>query len=100
MFVEETIQHCPRCDEVTPHSRRRVAVPTILAVTAGVGALLSVANGSFGLGGVLLAAAAPCYLNDRERYWPIQCERCRGKARHELKKTKPTLDGNTEIQLF
>lgn len=95
MFTHETVQHCATCDEVTPHSRRTVAVPKVLAVCCSV-----LAGVWWPAGGILLVPAAFLLLHDRERSWRIRCERCRAKKLAELRRTKPTLDGSTEINLF
>jgi hypothetical protein len=102
MFLHETVQHCTTCDELTPHNRRVIALPKLLSALA-----LAVAGwcflrsaGSWLLGGILLVAVAYGLLHDRERSWAVHCERCRGKKLRGLGRTKPTLDGSTEINLF
>ncbi len=101
MFLRETIQHCPQCDAVTPHSRRRIPLPRIVALAALVGAAVCFWAGSewFVAAGLLLVAALFVLLLDRDRFWHVRCERCRTKLRVQLRKTKPTLDGRTEINL-
>ena len=102
MFIRETIQCCNQCQERTPHSwRTRLSLSMCFALFAAL----------FGIGCSILlqwwpvallsfAIAAFAFSRDRERGWHIACERCRGKQVAELRKTKPTLDGRTEIQLF
>ncbi len=99
MFLREVVQHCPVCQEVTPHSSRTVAVPKVLSLAflGGAGlcawpgleySRLAVILGSLGL--ILLT-------RDRGKMWRIHCERCRTKKLAEVARTKPTLDGTTTI---
>jgi hypothetical protein len=102
MFLRESVQSCPRCAEVTPHSRRVIAVPAILGLV-----VLAMAGGCLLRGDLWTVAALPLlllgafvFLKDREQSWSIHCERCRGRQRLEVRRQKPKLDGNTEINLF
>ena len=101
MFLHESAERCPRCEEVTPHSRRRIALPKVAATTAGLGAVWCCWRGSgwFVVAGGLLAAGLLGMLYDREKLWHVHCERCRTKKLALPRKTKPTLDGNTEINI-
>ena len=102
MLLRESVQHCAVCDEVTPHSRRVVAGPVLLAAAALVGAarcfLPDIPRPL--LGGALVGVSLLVLAWDRERFKRIRCERCRGRKLRELRRTKPTLDGNTEIGPF
>ncbi|MDA1263951.1 MAG: hypothetical protein O2816_02590 [Planctomycetota bacterium] len=102
MFLRETVQYCSACEETTPHSRRIVAVPKLVGLLALVGAGWSLFQdaGWWLLGGLLLVVAILLLLHARERSWGTHCVRCRGKQLAELRGTKPTLDGTTEINLF
>jgi hypothetical protein len=99
VFLRETIEPCPTCGELTPHSRRRVAV------IATLGALLLVGAAWLALAGAGLSAALPAFAGlllirlDRERSAHVACERCRAKRRHLVRRSRPSLDGNTEINL-
>lgn len=53
----------------------------------------------FLLGGIFLAASILIVLSDRERFWHVRCVRCRTRLLVELRRTKPTLDGHTEINI-
>lgn len=101
LLLRESVRRCPQCDSITPHSRRIVALPLIC-----VGAILIAAGWCFfhavewcALGGILVYAAIVMLLRDREKFWGTHCERCRWKKLVELRRTKPTLDGNTEINI-
>jgi len=102
MFLRETVQLCSTCNEVTPHSRRVVSLPKILAALLAALAAWCLATGeAWGVLGVGLLVIALVVLSfDLGRHWGTRCERCRGKQVARSSKTKPTLDGNTEIQLF
>lgn len=102
MFLRENVQPCPRCAEVAPHSRRLIAVPAILGLV-----VLATAGGFFLRGDLWTFAAWPLlflgafvFLEDRGRSWSIHCERCRAKRLVEVRRQRPKLDGNTEINLF
>ena len=102
MLVVEDSRFCSQCGTVTPHSRRRLAVPKIAAGTLwGTGAWLCWTGGMRILLGVgLLFLGLLALLLDRERFWRVPCERCRTHRRAALRRTKPTLDGRTEISFF
>ena len=101
MFLRETVQHCSVCEETTPHCRRVVPVLKGLCVLALVGAGWCFLDDAFGwpFGVLLLVAAVYALLFDRERHWGTHCVRCRGKLLAEVRRSKPTLDGNTEINV-
>lgn len=102
MLLHEAVQRCPRCEEVTPHSRRVLPLRKVL----GAAGLATAAWCWFQdadlwpLAALLLAAALFTLLRDRERLADMHCERCRGKQLAELRRKKPTLDGDTEISIF
>ncbi len=100
MKVHESVRRCSECEEVTPHSRRVVAVPRVLGGAALIGAGLCFLQGVWFLGGLILVLTVFLFLHDREKFWAIHCERCRGRKLRELQRTKPTLDGNTEINIL
>ena len=102
MFLRESVQLCPQCEELTPHSDRVVVLPKLL-----VGSLLIFAAWCFFqdvfawvAGGLLLGLALFVHLSSREKSLEIRCERCRGKKLLAVRRAKPTLDGNTEINIL
>lgn len=107
MFVREYVQRCAQCEEATPHSRRLVALPTIVSIACFLGAACclvaawSFLDGPAGwmLGALLSFAGLFVLLRDREKCWAVACERCRGKKVVAIRRTKPRLDGNTEINI-
>jgi hypothetical protein len=101
MFESESVERCSECGESTPHSRRRIALPKLVATAAILWAAWCVWLGRGGyLGpGMLLAVGLFVVLQDRESFWHVHCVRCRTKKQAELRKTKPTLDGTTEINI-
>lgn len=102
MLLHETVQRCSTCREVTPHSRRLVAVPKLLSalVLAGAGWCFWKETPWRVLGGLLLLTAIHALLRDREGCWAVRCERCRGKELRALSRTRPTLGSHTEINLL
>ena len=101
MFLRGSIRHCPRCEEVTPHSQRRIALPKLVAATAVVAAAVCgwAGSGQFFGAGLLLVVALFILLYDRDSFRIVRCERCRAKLRAQLRKTKPMLDGHTVINI-
>ncbi len=101
MLLRESVQRCSACAEVTPHCRRIVALPKVFAVAAAIGAGGCFLQGRewWPAGGVLLVAAVFLLLRDRDKHWGIHCVRCRGKQLAKLRRTKPTLDGRTTIDI-
>jgi hypothetical protein len=102
LLLRESVERCLQCDSVTPHSRRIVALPLICVAAillAAVWGFFQQEVQWYGLGGILVYAAIVMLLRDREKFWGTRCERCRGKKLRELRRTKPTLDGNTEINI-
>jgi hypothetical protein len=98
MWNVEAVKTCGECRTVTPHSRRRVSVPVVAALAVlGITVWVAVSTGSplVPLVGVFLGFGV--LAADRERCWHIACERCRGKARVALRRTKP--GPHTEIFL-
>ena len=102
MWVTTSVERCAVCDELTPHSRRWVAVPKLLSLALLAGATVCFTGETWVwfAGWILLGLALYVYTRDRERCWRIHCERCRGRELRLLGKTKPTLDGNTEINVL
>jgi hypothetical protein len=49
---------------------------------------------------VLVLAATYVLARERESFRHVACERCRGKRVAELRRTKPKLDGTTEISVI
>lgn len=96
-LVHEYVDRCSTCQEATPHSRRWVAIPLVVAVLlAGTAGWLCWLGGARAGAGVLLGMVALWLpLKDRERYWRIRCERCRWKQRRALRATKPGLGRGT-----
>lgn len=99
MFLHEYVRRCPQCEEVTPHSRRRLALPKVVGIAALAGAAWCLSRDTewWPLGGILIAGGVLVLLHDREKFWRVRCERCRGRKLRELRATKPTLDGQTVI---
>ena len=101
MFLIEGCKHCPVCNTVTPHSRRWFSVALCFAAAfALLGASMLFIEPRDPVGGLIfffIALAIAAF--DRERMWRIRCERCRGRARREVAKTKPDLK-NTEINIL
>lgn len=102
MFLHETVEHCDQCDATTPHSRRGFAPVRWLAIGLFLAGVYCVYLGAvwIALGAVLCFAGLFAFRLDYETYKHVPCERCRGKLWMKNRDTKPTLDGNTEIQLF
>ncbi len=102
MFLRETIETCPTCDEVTPHSRRKPVcawvVGSVVILSSGVVALL----GRYAplLAGLLWAFLLYFVLRYRQSGQQIACVRCRTKSRVSSRRNRPKLDGSTEISLF
>ena len=101
MLVREYVQRCASCKEMTPHSRRVVALPKILALVGMIGAGVCVAlSGEPWLpAGSLMGVSLLLLLRDRERCWSIACERCRWKERRHYLNAGPTLDSRTTFDL-
>jgi len=102
MFVRETIERCADCGELTPHSTHRLPLAPVFA-----GACLAAAGWCCYLGeelallGVLLLVVGLVVVGrDHYRYRHVPWERCRVKRVARYRKTRPTLDGNTEIHLL
>jgi len=101
MFAVESCRHCPVCDTVTPHSRRRFSVAWCAAsgfaiVAAG---MFSIEPTNVADGFIFAFIALAIVAFDRERAWHVRCERCRDRARRELAKTKPDLE-TTQIDVL
>ncbi len=99
----ETSEYCQSCQEITAHSRHRLGLRTWLALALlGAAAYVTLSwpspYGYFAL--VLVYLALILRSADKRRHRDIACERCRDRALEQEKRTRPTLDGNTEIQLF
>jgi hypothetical protein len=99
LLRRECVRHCAACGETTPHSRRVVAVPVLLAAVLGLGgaACFLLDEPWWVVGGLLLLIAAVVFMHDRERYWRVACERCRGKRVNEVRATRPGLGSTTII---
>ncbi|MFT7677361.1 MAG: hypothetical protein ACI8QC_001339 [Planctomycetota bacterium] len=102
MLQIEDVRHCVNCEEQTPHLRH--ALPLYKLVGAAVLLAFSVflLRGSeltmVGWGFVLLALLL--YRNARRHPRHIHCNRCREKAQRALRRTQPTLDGHTTIDIL
>lgn len=90
MLLVETIRYCSTCSELTPHSRRRIALPKLLAALALAGAVWCARSGEERyMASILLGMGAlSLVLVDRERFWSIRCERCRWKKRAADRETR------------
>jgi hypothetical protein len=98
----QCVRHCAACGETTPHSRRVVALPVLFAAAVGLAGLACFPVGdAWWIPGVLLLVLAACvFLWDRERYWRIACERCRGKRVAEVRANNPRLGSTTNFDPF
>ncbi len=95
----EYVKHCETCEEKTPHSRRSFSAARALVTALLLFAVLVTVLTANLLVGVLPTAVGILNLAyDREQCWSLACDRCRGKARAAVQRTKPTLNGHTEIQ--
>jgi hypothetical protein len=101
MLIRESVRRCETCDEVTPHSRRVVALPQLLgAALLTVGAWCCMRGEPWWIVGVpALFAGLFALLWDRERFWRVACERCRGKRVEAVRRTRPGLGSTTIIDL-
>lgn len=101
MLLRESVRRCSECDAVTPHSRRSIAGPVLVALTLALlaGWCFVQGRGSGLLGVLPLWGALLVFQADRDKYWCEPCERCRGKLVHDLRRTKPTLGSNCEINI-
>jgi len=97
VFLRESIHRCPQCEEIIPHSRRRIAIPKIVAATAIAAATVCGWAGSAWvvIAIVLTVLALFILQNDREQFWNVRCVRCRTKLVVQARRTKPTLDDHT-----
>ena len=102
MLLRESVLCCSACDEATPHNRRLIAVPLLVALACLIAAVWCFTLGAeaAALGVLLLWLAVLLIRRDRERFWHVHCVRCRGKELAELRRTKPSLGDGTEIGPF
>ena len=106
MLVRETIERCGTCSELTPHSRRIVALPWLISLALLLGAAWCslVVPDLAPLGVVLLPVVVGVVLFDRRQRWDIRCERCRwkGRAKQGAKRRRLgfTLGRNTVTNWF
>ena len=102
MLLRESVAHCASCGETTPHCRRVVALPRLLAAALLLAAGLCFAKISGGWlpGGLLTFVALGTWLADRERCWNIACVRCRAQRLAEVRRTRPRLGSTTTIDPF
>jgi hypothetical protein len=102
LLRRECVRHCAACGETTPHSRRVVAVPALVAAVVAIAgsACFLLGEGVWIVGCLLLLLAAFVFQHDRERYWRVACERCRGKRVNEVRATRPHLGSTTIIDPF
>lgn len=102
LLRRECVRHCAVCGETTPHSRRVVALPVLLAAVAGLAgiACFLLEEPWWIVGGLLLLLAAFVFLWDRERFWRIACERCRGKRVADVRASDPRLGSTTIFDPF
>lgn len=98
----ECVRHCAACGETTPHSRRVVALPALFAAVVALAgsACFLLDEGWWILGALALLLAAFVFLSDRERFWHVACERCRGRRVAEVRATRPRLGSTTIIDWF
>jgi hypothetical protein len=98
-WIRENVQPCESCDEATPHSRRRVALPVLLALALLVSGAWGFSLGETGwIPGVLAMFDGDfALLWDRERHWRIACEHCRWKRVAESRRLGRTFGGTTMV---
>lgn len=98
-WIRESVQRCETCDEATPHSRRRVALPVLFGLALLIGGAWGFSLGETGWipGGLAMFGGVFALLWDRERCWRIACERCRWKRVAESRRLGPTFSGTTMI---
>jgi len=105
MFTRVTVEHCEKCEELTPHSRRGLPVGsvllglTILAVLVAA-AMNSIAQQRETLMLVGLAAGGVAAFSLLRQHWVlvrIRCERCRHKEAVRRRRLRPKLGGSSEI---
>ena len=101
-LLRECVRRCATCGETTPHSRRVVAPPVLFAallVLAG-GACHPIGEAWWIPAVMLWFTALAVFLWDRERFWRIACERCRGKRVAAVRALNPRLGSTTVIDWF
>ncbi len=87
MLIQENCEYCQQCGSITPHSRRRFAIPILMgsALLAGGGWFLWLGS-AWKIAGIwLVFMAVFLILKDREKYWHVHCERCREKKLGHLR---------------
>ena len=100
MFATHWIEQCGTCGEKTPHSRRIGSAAEVISLIFGVEGLCLILVGPWPAGVASMFVGLVIFLRGREKSWHIRCERCRWKKVRAISRTKPTLDGNTEINIF
>ncbi|MFT5287250.1 MAG: hypothetical protein ACI8TQ_003431 [Planctomycetota bacterium] len=99
MLQRENVEHCDRCEELTPHRHRTISFLKLLCFWLLVqAAVVFWAGGSLTnalIGGVVVVIVL--LIRNRSKLWRVKCDRCRWKIQRERNRYKPTLDGNTEI---
>ncbi len=107
MFLRESIEPCTTCKELTPHSRRGLAMPgglpiagVLVAFVVSVLVVLSLGVPGLVIGLPLFVASIWWTTWNRERFWSIPCERCRGKKLAARRHLKPYPGRATEVGPF
>ena len=100
--MRESVRRCSECDAVTPHSRRLVALPVVVALVLALlaGWCFTLGRGPALLGVVPLWGALLVFRADRDKGWHLHCGRCRAKLVRSVRRTKPTLGSNCEINIL
>ncbi len=97
-------EHCAICAAVTSHSRRRFAARGWVAFALGLAACAAPARLAGPLGAAVcvltLLVAAGFWADGRSRRLNTTCDRCRGRSWKARQRERPTLSGNTEINLL
>jgi hypothetical protein len=99
MLTRRSICHCPTCEEITPHSRRRLSLAWAFACFVLVGSFWfdTIATVLLGVAAIVAVRA------DLRLGWRIECERCRSNLRQaqsaERRRTRPDPRYST-IDLF
>lgn len=102
MYVRVTVEHCSKCDDLTPHSRRAIALPLVIGVASLLVSVLAFALARTGnlVSAFFVLVAALAFFQERRTRWRIRCERCRAKRAFELRRRRPSLPGGSEISFF
>lgn len=100
MLRLEDVRRCVVCDELTPHSRHLLPLFKLAAAASILTAVLYLAARRAMVGWGLLILSFPLYLKARRHPRHIHCNRCRERGLRALRRTRPTPDGHTTIDIL